>query len=154
MTDQAASTITRHEFTTASLVRSYRRSYRRSFARPERNSLNYRENILRFPMFNIQTLLIIALAGSKLRDSSIVLNTRKFRNVIYSSSMSNEMSTEISASSSFNYKFSESRHCRATMYYNPSWSLRTVIATTSFCYFRIAGTGGPYVSRQNFARFR
>jgi len=93
-------------------------------------------------------LLITASTSSKLRGSSIVLNTRKFRNVIYSSSMSNEMSVEISASSSFNYKFSESRHCRATMYYNPSWSPRTVIATTSFCYFRIAGTGGPYVSRQ------
>lgn len=68
-------------------------------------------------------LLIIISAGSKLRGNSAVLNTRKFRNVIYSSSMSAEMSAEISASGSFNYKFVESQHCRATMYYNPSCSL-------------------------------
>lgn len=45
--------------------------------------------------------------ASKLRGSSIALNTREFRNVIYSSSMSAEMSAEISASGSFNYKFHE-----------------------------------------------
>lgn len=64
------------------------------------------------------------LTDGKLRGSSIfVLSTRKFRKVIYFSSMSAEMSSaEISASGSFNYKFSGSEHCRATMYYNPSWS--------------------------------
>lgn len=64
------------------------------------------------------------------------------------------MSTEISASGSFNYKFARSRHCRATMYYNPSWSPRRD-SDDEFLLFSHRRHGGtlPYASGRNFARF-
>lgn len=159
MTDSPVSTIARCEFTAMQIAARSRHQLisvcaREKFIKKkkERRALEIGRSP-RVTMFNSYRSIIMS-AGGKSRSSFDRLKYAlwKFRNVIYSSSMSAEMSAPRFHQVAHLITSSPSQHCRATMYYNPSWSPRR--DSDEFLLFSHRRHGGTLCQRQNFARFR